>query len=177
MWRNYLILIIRKYRFWQGLALVNLLVLIIAYSLMAQLFNYLWFGHNALLWTVFIVSLIVIGIIYMNFISWQLQPRAREVFIRKLLGANNRHLLTQLLTESLVQTTFMVVAGMVVAEFFYPLCSRVLGLPSANILSVLSQQLLFVALLVVPIGVLAAYFPVRSFIRSINRDFGRSTKF
>ncbi len=173
MWRNYLILIIRKYRNWQGPGLVSLAGLIIAYSLLACLSGYLWVRPGPCLFTALVIALFIVAIVYLNFLALQLKHRAGEVFVRKLLGAANRQIAGQLLLESVVLTTFLAITSLVLAPLLFSLCARALGLPAASILSTPGQQLAFIIAMDLLIGVLAAGLPIRSFMAAIGKNFTR----
>ncbi len=173
MWRNYLLLIIRKYRNWQGPELVSLAGLIIAYSLLARLAGYLWERPGLCLFTTLVIALLIIAIVYLHFLALQLNRRVGEVFVRKLLGAGNRQIVGQLLLESVVLTTFLAITGLVLAPLLFSLCARALGLPATPVFSTLGQQLVFIIAMDLLIGVLAAGLPIRSFMAAIGKNFAR----
>jgi ABC-type antimicrobial peptide transport system permease subunit len=166
-------MMMRKYKSWKGLALVTLLGLIIMFALLVLLISDYLVDKNTLLLIIIILLAMVVGIAYVNFVTLQLNLRPKEFFVRKLLGATNKEIITQLLLESIVLSVFLVVSGMVLAELVSPLGEKVgSGAIHYSSITILGQISVVVAL-VLPVGLLTFIFPVRTFLNYINRNFSK----
>ncbi len=64
--------------------------------------------------------LIIACINFMNLSTARSAGRAREVGVRKALGSQRHHLISQFLTESLLVTAIAFVLGLLLADFFMP---------------------------------------------------------
>ncbi len=173
MWNNYIILIVRKFKSWSGLSLVNMLALIAIYGLEVVLIRGFVQHPTIISFLIILLILFVATIAYANYISLQLRTRTKEFYIRKLLGAKNIQVHYQLILESMVLTSFLVVSGMVVAELALPWCDKIIGTAVINHPISLIQQILMVVSLVVPVAILGVTFPVQAFIGYINKNFSK----
>jgi ABC-type antimicrobial peptide transport system permease subunit len=173
MWNNYIILMIRKYKSWSGLSLINLLGMIAVYSLIVLLISGFLVSKNMLSLIVVGLIILVAGIAYINYISLQLRNRLKEFYIRKLLGARDNQIMAQLLLESVVLSAFLVISGMVLAEIISPWCDEIIGIAISVSSISFFAQVLIVILLVVPIGLLGVIFPIRSFTNYLNKNFSK----
>ena len=173
MWNNYIILMIRKYKSWSGLALINLLGMIGVYALIVLLISGFLVSRNMLSLIVVALIILVAGIAYVNFISLQLRKRLKEFYIRKLLGAENNKIMSQVLLESVVLSAFLIVSGMVLAEIVSPWCGEIIGVAISVSSISFFKQVIILIVLVLPIGILGVIFPIRSFINYMNRNFSR----
>ena len=173
MWNNYVIIMIRKYKSWTGLAMLNLLGMIGVYGLITLLISSYLISFEPMSLLVIILIVLIIGIAYVNYITLQLRKRLKEFYVRKLLGASDNQVMLQLLMESIVLSAFLVVSGMVLAEFMAPFCGVILGTPISVSGMHLVSQFIVVILLVLPIGVLGVIFPIRSFINYLRVNFSR----
>lgn len=73
-----------------------------------------------------IVALLILGIASVNFVNLataRASQRAREVALRKVLGANRRQLITQFLGESILLTGIAMLLALAIAELTLPLLS------------------------------------------------------
>lgn len=68
-----------------------------------------------------LIVLLVAVINYTNLGTARVALRAKEVGVRKVSGAERRHLITQFLTESVVQSLLALLVAMMLAEFMLPL--------------------------------------------------------
>ena len=140
MWNNYIILMIRKYKSWSGLALLNLLGMIGVYGLIVLLISGFLISRNMLSLIVIVLIILVAGIAYLNYITLQLRKRLKEFYVRKLLGASDKQIMSQLLLESIVLSAFLGVSGMVLAEIVAPWCGEIFGVAiSVSSMSFLRQ--------------------------------------
>ena len=173
MWNNYLILMIRKYKSWSGLALLNLLGMIGVYGLIVLLISGFLISRNMLLLIVIVLIVLVAGIAYLNYITLQLRKRLKEFYVRKLLGASDKQIMSQLLLESIVLSAFLVVSGMVLAEIVAPWCGEIFGVAiSVSSMSFL-MQIAVIIVLVVPVGLVGVVLPIRSFINYVKDNFSK----
>lgn len=161
---------IRKYKTWSGLSLVTLLGLVAILALVILLIKGFLVNHNILSLIVIFVILLVTGVAYANYLSLQLRKRLKEFYLRKLLGARDFQIMLQILLESTVLTSFMVVSGIVVAELVSPMCDDLLGVSLASESMTIGLQILILVIIVLPVGVLSVIVPVRSFINHVNAN-------
>jgi putative ABC transport system permease protein len=77
-----------------------------------------------------IVALLILGIASVNFVNLataRASQRAREVALRKVLGANRRQLIFQFLGESVLLTGVAMLLALAITELTLPLLSNFLG--------------------------------------------------
>jgi putative ABC transport system permease protein len=173
MWSNYAIMMMRKYKSWSGLALVTLVGLIMVYALLVLLINNYLVDRNTLFLVIIILISMVAGIAYVNFVSLQLSLRLKEFFIRKLLGASDNDIKWQLLLESIVLLVFLVVSGTVMAQLVSPFSENILDDINLVASRAILGQVLVVVVLVLPIALLTAIFPIRTFLNFLSTNFSK----
>lgn len=173
MWNNYIILMIRKYKSWSGLSLLNLLGMISIYSLIVLLISGFIISQNMLSLIAIVIIVMVVGIAYVNYITLQLRKRLKEFYVRKLLGASDIQIMSQLLLESIVLSAFLVVSGLVLAEIISPWCGEIIGVAISVSSMSFFTQLFVVIILVVPVGLLSVIFPIRTFIKYVKKNFSK----
>jgi putative ABC transport system permease protein len=116
---------------------------------------------------------LVVGIAYANYITLQLRKRLKEFYVRKLLGASDNQIMSQLLLESIVLSTFLVVSGMVMAEIIAPWCGEIFGAAISVSSMSFFMQLAVIIILVVPVGLVGVVFPIRTFINYVKENFSK----
>ena len=171
MWNNYIILMIRSYKSWSGFFIATLLGIVAALSLTILLIRILLSNYNLALLIIVILIVIVTTIAFANYTTLRLKKRVKEFYLRKLLGARDSQLQLQLLMESIVLSGFVVVSGLVLAEIISPFGGKVLGVDFTSVSFYIWQQVLIIILLVLPIGLLGSYFPIRGIIKYVKKDF------
>lgn len=164
---------IRKYKSWTGLSLINLLGLIAIYGLITVFMRGFVANPTLLSLSVILIVLFVATIAYINFLSLQFRKRTKEFYVRKLLGARDIQLGAQLILESIVLTTFLAVSGLVLAELLLPWCGRLITFNVVVDPISFINQIALVLIIVIPVGVLSVLFPVRGFIRYIRSNFSK----
>ena len=162
---------IRKYKSWSGLSLLNLLGMISIYGLIVLLISGFIVSRNMLSLVVIVLIVIVVAIAYVNYITLQLRKRLKEFYVRKLLGASDKQVMSQLLLESIVLSAFLVVSGMVLAELVSPWCGEIIGVTISISSMSFFTQLFVVIILVIPVGLLSVVFPIRTFINYLKKNF------
>jgi putative ABC transport system permease protein len=112
---------------------------------------------TALLGGVAVVSLIVGGIGIMNIMIVSVTERTREIGLRKAIGATERDIMAQFLTESLVVSVLGGLIGIAAGIGGSKLVGRVLGWPSVVGLHAVLLSFLVAAL----IGLFFGLYPAR----------------
>lgn len=173
MLANYVILMSRKYKSWGGLSWVNLVGLIGVYALIFILIRGFMAEPDLFAMVIIVLIMFVAAVAYVNYVTLQLRKRTKEFYIRKLVGAQDNQILGQILIESIVITSFLVVSGMVLAEIVTPLCGKLLGSPIVLTSVGLLSQVVIVLFMVIPVGVLAVILPIRKYIHYIKNNFSK----
>ncbi len=99
--------------------------------------------------------LITASINYTNLATARASKRAREIGIRKVSGANRQQLITQFLSESLLNAFFSLIFSILLVELFLPFFNSLTG-TSFSLLSLLEGNLLIQILAITLITGLAA---------------------
>ena len=175
MWNNYLISMIRSYKSWSGLAIVNLLGMVAAFGLIITLIKGFLVSPDLTSFFVILLITFVVGVAYASYTTLQLRKRRRETYIRKLLGAKDTQIMLQLVIESVVLVTFLVVSGLVLAELFAPVCENLFGTWFPIEILSFGSQIILVSVLVLPVGVVAAILPIKGFVNYINNYMSNPT--
>ncbi len=103
--------------------------------------------------------LIIACINYMNLATSRSFTRAREVGLRKVLGAVRTNLLIQFLSESLLITVFALAAGLILAVLILPVFNDIAG-KSYTFLNILQPQIIAGSLLITAaVGLLSGSYP------------------
>jgi putative ABC transport system permease protein len=88
-------------------------------------------GVFAVLIGVVALSLVVGGIVIMNIMLMVVSERTREIGLRKALGARRKDIVWQILTESIVLSTFGGIIGTALGSIFAIIISKVSPLPAS----------------------------------------------
>jgi putative ABC transport system permease protein len=88
-------------------------------------------GIFAVLVGVVALSLVVGGVVIMNIMLMVVTERTREIGLRKALGARKSDIMTQMLTESVVLSTFGGVVGTIIGAIIATAISRVTPIPAS----------------------------------------------
>jgi putative ABC transport system permease protein len=87
-------------------------------------------GIFAVLVGIVALSLVVGGIVIMNIMLMVVSERTREIGLRKALGAKRRDIMSQVLTESILLSTFGGIVGIAIGFGFAMLIAAVTPLPA-----------------------------------------------
>lgn len=170
---NYIILMSRKYKSWGGLSWINLLGLIGIYGLIFTLIRGFMASPDLISLTIILLILFVAAVAYVNYVTLQLRNRTKEFYVRKILGASDAELTLQVLLESIVLTSFLVVSGMVLAELAAPWCGKILGAPIVLDTVGLFGQIIIAAVMVLPVGLAAVLLPIKKYLNYIKNNFSK----
>jgi ABC-type antimicrobial peptide transport system permease subunit len=125
--------------------------------------NQLFIAVAGVMTAIATISLVVGGIGIMNIMLVNVAERTREIGLRKAIGASNRNILGQFLTESLVVSLAGGIAGYGLGYFTAFMVSRFL-----NFTPVFTWQIAATALgISVAVGVLFGFYPA---IRAARKD-------
>jgi len=103
--------------------------------------------------------LIIACINYMNLATSQSEKRAKEVGMRKVLGAERLQLVKQFMGESILLTLLAVLVSLILIEIFLPIFSSLVGKP---VKFIYSENLFFLAgffVLAILIGAISSIYP------------------
>ncbi|WP_174279836.1 FtsX-like permease family protein [Sphingomonas bacterium] len=103
-----------------------------------------------------VLTLLIAIVNYVNVATARAGLRAREVAMRKVLGADRRALMSQFLGEAILTVALASLGGLIIAEIGLPFVNAAGGLPLFIPYGVVAPALL---LLVLVVGVLAGFYP------------------
>ncbi len=106
-----------------------------------------------------LVILIIACINYTNLSTARATLRAREVGVRKVIGANKKQLITQFMGESILLSIFSGVLAMIIVELFLKDFSQLAGLNLDEIYLLKPAFLIESILLILFVGVLSGTYP------------------
>ncbi len=123
-----------------------------------------------------VLLIIISSFNYINMSVAQAGLRAKEVGVRKVLGASKRQLVSQFLTESVVVALIATLFACALVELFLPTFNELVG--RQLVIESWSQYLLPIIVLATSIGILSGLYPalfISSFgvKRVLSGDFGR----
>ena len=171
MLANYIILMSRKYKSWGSLSWINLVGLIFIYGLVFILIRGFLASPDLVSLVIILLILFVAAVAYVNYVTLQLRNRTKEFYVRKLLGASNKQVILQVLLESVVLTSFLVVSGMVLAELATPWCGKILGVPLSLKAVGLGGQVIIAAAMVIPVGLFSILLPVKRYLTYLKKNY------
>lgn len=102
------------------------------------------------------LTLLIAIVNYVNLATARAGLRAREVAMRKVLGADRKALVTQFLGEAMLTVGIAALGGLILAELGLPLINAAGGLSLAIPYALVVPSL---AALVIMVGVLAGFYP------------------
>ncbi|MCP5381550.1 MAG: ABC transporter permease [Kordiimonadaceae bacterium] len=107
--------------------------------------------------TVAFLILIIAAINFMNLSTARASSRAKEVSLRKVLGASRKDLIIQFLGESILITAIGMIMAIVFVEFALPIYNEILG--KTLRINYASADLIYVAALAIFVGLLGGSYP------------------
>ena len=128
-----------------------------------------------------ILVIIIAGINFMNLSTARSGKRAKEVGVRKVTGASRKMLITQFLTESVVQSVLALFLAFVLVELFLPTFNNVLETDLSLVNDYLGRTILFSLIVTVFYGVFAGSYPALYLsgfrpVSVLKGDFSKSRK-
>jgi putative ABC transport system permease protein len=109
-----------------------------------------------------VIALLVLGMACVNFTNLataRASQRAREVALRKVLGANRKQLIVQFMSESMLLTTIAMVLALATVELFLPVFNRFLDADIPLHYFGLDGVLLPALLLILLVGATGGLYP------------------
>ncbi|MCC3861279.1 ABC transporter permease [Pseudemcibacter aquimaris] len=107
--------------------------------------------------TVAILILVIAAINFMNLSTARASQRAKEVSLRKVMGASRKDLIIQFLGESVLMTLFALVIALSIVELALPLYNETIG--KELVINYGSSDLLNIVLLAFGVGLLGGAYP------------------
>lgn len=101
--------------------------------------------------------LIIASINFMNLSTARASQRAKEVSLRKVVGASRKHLVTQFIGESILITLFALFVSLVIIELSLPVYNEIIGKNLS--LDYGSNDILYVVGLAVFVGGIGGIYP------------------
>jgi putative ABC transport system permease protein len=110
----------------------------------------------------FAIAILILAIAVINFVNLstaRATRRAKEISLRKVMGAGRKQLVSQLMGEAILMTTMAAIIGIAILEASTPWLQKLLELPVDPALLARPQQLLQFALLIGFVGIAAGAYP------------------
>tara|TARA_R110002096_G_scaffold436071_1_gene666837 strand:+ start:12611 stop:15082 length:2472 start_codon:yes stop_codon:yes gene_type:complete len=104
-----------------------------------------------------VLILFIASINFMNLSTARASQRAKEVSLRKVMGASRKNLVTQFIGESILLTLFALLLALTIVEIILPIYGNALGKEFA--INYLSTDLLSIIALAVGVGVIGGLYP------------------
>jgi putative ABC transport system permease protein len=106
-----------------------------------------------------IFILLIACINFMNLSTARSIKRAKEVGLRKVVGADRQQLISQFLGESIILSFIGLIAGLILVEIALPTFNRILDNEYGLSLFQHGYEVVFLILLVIIVGVIAGSYP------------------
>ncbi len=119
-------------------------------------------GNVVYVYAFSLVAFLILGIAIFNYINLttaRYEKRAKEVGVRKTLGAQRMHLVGQFLSESFLLVVISLVFALLIVELVIPLFNQLAGKSFGNILSFHSSIWIIFAVASAAIGFLSGSYP------------------
>ncbi len=104
-----------------------------------------------------VLILVIASINFMNLSTARASQRAKEVSLRKVMGASRKNLITQFIGESILLTLFGLLIALTIVEIILPTYNDILGKDLA--IDYLSSDILLIAALAVCVGIIGGIYP------------------
>ena len=119
-------------------------------------------GNIVYVYAFSLVALLILGIAIFNYINLttaKYEKRAKEVGVRKTLGAQRKQLVGQFLSESVLMVIISLIFALLIVELIIPSFNQIAGKSFGNILSFESTIWIVLLVVVVLIGILSGSYP------------------
>ncbi|MBL4790481.1 MAG: ABC transporter permease [Kordiimonadaceae bacterium] len=136
-------------------------------------------GDWRIVYSLSIIAVLILCVATVNFVNMSLahtMERSKEVAVRKILGAQKKHLVFQYIGESVIFALLSLLLAVSLVEAVLPFMSSFLGKPLGFGMLGKAQVVVFSVLLVTVIGVLGGVYPalVAASFKPINLfNFGK----
>lgn len=139
-------------------------------------------SHSFYLYIYMLVALAMLLIAIINFTNLSTARsanRAKEVGVRKVVGASRWESSVQFLIESILQTSIALILGFLLAEFMLPYFNQIMGLDLTLLQSTPVKLIGFGVVLAIGVGLIAGIYPAVflsgfSPIKVLTGDFSKS---
>ena len=109
--------------------------------------------------TIAVLILILAAVNFMNLVTAKSMGRAKEVGMRKVIGAVRRQLIGQHLTESLIVTLVAAIIGVTIVFMIMPVLNSIYQRFADVMMLFQWKSMLMISLLVLVVGLLAGIYP------------------
>lgn len=106
-----------------------------------------------------LLVILIAGINFMNLSTARSGKRAKEVGVRKVIGASRKMLITQFLTESIIQSVIALFLAYILVELFLPGFNNVMDTNLNLFNGHLSQTIIFSLVIALCYGIFAGSYP------------------
>ncbi len=114
-------------------------------------------------WLFSIIGMLILTIASINYINMAIAQggiRAREIAIRKTMGATRKNVITQFLGESVAITLLAIIISVIFTEMLFPAFNEVTGFDFHIFeTAVLSRLIAFLAIVWILLGFLSGFYP------------------
>jgi putative ABC transport system permease protein len=127
-----------------------------------------------------IIVLLIASFNYMNLTTARSSGRAREIGIRKIVGADKKQLLKQFIGESVIISFISLAFALLIVELVFPKFTSIIGINLESNYLANNQLILLITSIIFLLGLLSGIYPavISSKLQpmKILRDFSSSTK-
>ncbi|PLX22898.1 MAG: hypothetical protein C0599_05290 [Salinivirgaceae bacterium] len=120
-------------------------------------------GDKQIVWLFSIIGFLILTIASINYINMAIAQggiRAREIGIRKTMGASRKNIIVQFLGESIAITFFAILISVVFTEVLFPAFNQITGFDFHVFdLIILKRMLVFLIIIWVLLGFISGFYP------------------
>lgn len=120
-------------------------------------------GDKQIVWLFSIIGLLILTIASINYINMAIAQggiRAREIAIRKTMGASRKNIIVQFLGESIAITFIAILISVVFSELLFPAFNQITGF-DFHIFEfvILKRMLVFLSVIWIVLGLISGFYP------------------
>ncbi len=120
-------------------------------------------SNRRVVWLFSIIGILILTIASINYINMAIAQggiRAREIAIRKTMGASRRNIIIQFLGESVAITLLAIIISFIISELLFPAFNEITGYDFHIFDSIiLGRMMVFLAVVWVILGFLSGFYP------------------